>query len=73
MLQADNVEDAEEGLYAYQLRIPMNNENLLFSEQAAPTPKVLKEEPEKIRKWREEQKDRLEEKGTFDISGRNKI
>jgi Clathrin light chain len=66
MLQADIVEDAEEGSYACQLTIPGNNENLLFSEQAAPTPKVMKEEPEKIRKWREEQKERLEEKGNYD-------
>lgn len=27
------------------------------------TPKVEREEPEKIKKWREEQKTRLEEKG----------
>jgi Clathrin light chain len=66
MLQADIVEDAEEGSYACQLRIPRNNVNLLITEQAAPTPKVMKEEPEKIRKWREEQKERLEEKGNAD-------
>lgn len=65
MLQADNVEDAEEGSYASQLIFSRNNEKLLFIEPAAPTPKVMKEEPEKIRKWREEQKDRLEEKGIF--------
>lgn len=28
-----------------------------------PTPPPIKEEPEKIKKWREEQKTRLEEKG----------
>lgn len=66
MLQADIVEDAEEGSYACQLIIPGNNVNLLITEQAAPTPKVMKEEPEKIRKWREEQKERLEEKGNAD-------
>ncbi|KAF4526890.1 hypothetical protein B566_EDAN014512 [Ephemera danica] len=32
----------------------------MFANQ--PTPKVMREEPEKIRKWREEQKKRLEEK-----------
>jgi len=29
------------------------------------TPKVEREEPEKIKKWREEQKTRLEEKGSL--------
>lgn len=28
----------------------------------------MKEEPEKIRKWREEQKERLEEKGTYAVT-----
>jgi Clathrin light chain len=65
MLQADIVEDAEEGLHASLLMITRNNVNFLFSEPAVPTPKVAKEEPEKIRKWREEQKMRLEEKGNF--------
>lgn len=31
--------------------------------QATPTKPVIREEPEKIKKWREEQKKRLEEKG----------
>lgn len=33
--------------------------------EVSPTPqiKVVREEPEKIKKWREEQKTRLEEKG----------
>jgi len=32
------------------------------------TPKVEREEPEKIKKWREEQKTRLEEKGISGIA-----
>lgn len=38
---------------------------MLFTEgfSSPPAPKVVREEPEKIRKWREEQKARLEEKG----------
>lgn len=36
----------------------------IFSE-TAPKPPPVKEEPEKIRKWREEQKARLEEKGKY--------
>jgi hypothetical protein len=31
----------------------------------APTRPVTREEPEKIKKWREEQKKRLEEKGRY--------
>lgn len=33
--------------------------------ETAPKPPPVKEEPEKIRKWREEQKTRLEEKGKY--------
>lgn len=41
----------------------MNN---ILAEQTSVTPPV-KEEPEKIKKWREEQKTRLEEKGIQSI------
>ena len=38
--------------------------NLTISEiSPAPAVKPVREEPEKIKKWREEQKKRLEEKG----------
>lgn len=38
---------------------------LILSDTPSPiiTPKVEREEPEKIKKWREQQKTRLEEKG----------
>jgi len=38
---------------------------LFFLDTSSPiiAPKVEREEPEKIKKWREEQKTRLEEKG----------
>lgn len=34
-------------------------------------PKIEREEPEKIKKWREEQKTRLEEKGIINIMNKN--
>lgn len=36
--------------------------------QSAPSKPVVREEPEKIKKWREEQKTRLEEKGKLSYS-----
>lgn len=36
-------------------------------------PKIEREEPEKIKKWREEQKTRLEEKGIKNIIIKNKM
>jgi hypothetical protein len=42
----------------------------LFASPAPPRP-VTREEPEKIKKWREEQKKRLEEKGRYRILKEN--
>lgn len=50
---------------------------VLFFSSASPSPPpskpVIKEEPEKIRKWREEQKTRLEEKGTKSIINKSRL
>lgn len=39
--------------------------NFLGRISPAPQKPVVREEPEKIRKWREDQKQRLEEKGMY--------
>ena len=42
--------------------------NIFIEQTEIPAaPPVIKEEPEKIKKWREEQKARLEQKGTIKI------
>ncbi|XP_065347414.1 clathrin light chain isoform X3 [Cloeon dipterum] len=50
-----------------------SNELDYFEPAVSSAPKVMKEEPEKIRKWREEQKQRLEEKDAAEAEAIEKL
>ncbi|XP_059483143.1 clathrin light chain isoform X3 [Neocloeon triangulifer] len=58
---------------SYEFVESSNNDLDLFEPAASVSPKVAKEEPEKIRKWREEQKQRLEEKDAAEAEAIEKL